>query len=71
MKDISEGRLNEVISEAGARIGELSLDDTDKFFLDKEKIIVSAIKDLGVTEEEPIFETIRAEFYRIIRFCPD
>ena len=71
MKDISQNMVNEVISEAGAMIGELSLDDTDKFFLDKEKIIVSAINDLGIIQGEPMFEAVRAEFYRVIRFCPD
>ncbi len=71
MRDLSQDKVNEAISRAGIKIGELKLNNPEKFFSQKEEIIVSEIKLLGITENEPLFETVRLEFYRVINFCPD
>ncbi len=71
MRDLSQNKMNKSISKAGIKIRKLKTDDLGKFFSEKEKIIMSEIKLLGITENEPLFETVRLEFYRVIKFCPD
>ena len=71
MKDISYVKFSKAVTQAGTKIGELSLDDIDKFLLQREFIIKEAIGDLGIAEGEPLYNVIRVEFCRLLKFCPD
>ena len=71
MKDVSYIRVNKAIFAAGAKIQKLDLSDMDNFFLKKEEIILSEMEGLGIKKGEPMFSLVRAEFYRLLKFCPD
>ena len=68
MRDISHQRVNAVLSEVFVKIRELRLKGNIHKD-DEEEIILSAIiKDMGITKGEPIFDIMKAEFYRIISY---
>ena len=67
MRDISYEKVNVVISEVFAQIRELRLKG-DIHKDDEEKIVLSAINNMGINEREPIFGVIKAEFDKIINY---
>ena len=71
MRDISKNRLNQAVSKAGIAISRLDTVDTDQFFRERELVVRAAINSLGLTEGEPLFDLVRKELERRLRFCPD
>ncbi|MGB3988574.1 MAG: hypothetical protein WBK67_02660 [Minisyncoccales bacterium] len=65
MRDISSARIERAISETQKQVN--NLDQDDEYLTRKEKIISIAIKELGITDKEPIYQVVRSEFERVIK----